>query len=241
MRWRPAEAEIAWKSRSVSSTAARGWVCAIRGGACPTRFSNAWGRHSSPPGQRAPAWAWQWRAPPSSSTAAHWYTRAKKAEAPRRPARCRYGSSKGVTMARVLVVDDEPSMLFAFKTLLKSSGHEAVMAGSGKEALAHLDGVDAVITDYSMPQMDGGQLLQAVRERDQSLPVVLLTAHGSERLAVRAIEAGAYEYVTQPIDIDEVLLVVERALEARALRVQNRKLAGEKALGRHIGGDSLPM
>ena len=144
-------------------------------------------------------------------------------------------------MARVLLVDDEPSMLFAFKTLLKSSGHEPVLASSGKEALAHLDGVDAVITDYSMPEMDGVQLLQAVRERDQSLPVVLLTAHGSERLAVRAMKAGAYEYVTKPIDIDEMSLVIERALEARALRVQNRKLTAEKALGRSIIGDSLPM
>ena len=70
-------------------------------------------------------------------------------------------------MARVLVVDDEPAMLFAFKTLLKSSGHEAVLASSGKEALAQLDGVDAVLTDYSMPEMDGVQLLQAVRERDR--------------------------------------------------------------------------
>src|SRR3981081_2793534 len=116
-------------------------------------------------------------------------------------------------MARVLLVDDEPSMLFAFKTLLKSSGHETVLASAGKEALAHLDSVDAVITDFSMPEMDGVQLLQSVRERDPSLPVVLLTAHGSERLAVRAMKAGAYEYVTKPLDIDEMARVGGRAAE----------------------------
>jgi len=69
----------------------------------------------------------------------------------------------------------------------------------------------------------------------------MLTAHGSERIAVRAMKAGAYEYVTKPFDIEEMGLVLERALEARALRVQNRRLSAEKALGRSIIADSAPM
>jgi two-component system response regulator AtoC len=144
-------------------------------------------------------------------------------------------------MARLLLVDDEPAMLFALKELAESRNYEAVLARSGAEALAHLDGVDAVVTDYSMPEMDGVQLLKSIRDRDESLPVVMLTAHGSERLAVRAMKAGAYEYVTKPLDIDEMGLVLERALEARALRVQNRRLSAEKALGKSIVGDSAPM
>jgi two-component system response regulator AtoC len=144
-------------------------------------------------------------------------------------------------MARLLLVDDEPAMLFALKELAESHKYEAVLARSGAEALAHLDGVDAVVTDYSMPEMDGVQLLKSIRERDESLPVVMLTAHGSERLAVRAMKAGAYEYVTKPLDIDEMGLVLERALETRALRVQNRRLSAEKALGKSIVGDSAPM
>src|SRR5712672_2230795 len=144
-------------------------------------------------------------------------------------------------MARVLLVDDEPALLFTLSRLLKSRGLEPVLAHSAKEALAKLDGVDAVITDYSMPDMDGVQLVQAIRERDESLPVVVLTAHGSERIAVRAMKSGAYEYVTKPFDIDEVSLVLDRALEARALRVQNRRLTAEKALGRAIVGDSPAM
>ena len=144
-------------------------------------------------------------------------------------------------MARVLLVDDEPALLFTLSQLLKSRGLEAVLARSGKEALAKLEGVDGVVTDYSMPEMDGVQLLQAIHERDESLPVVMLTAHGSEKVAVRAMKSGAYEYVTKPFDIDEISLVIDRALEARALRVQNRRLTAERALGRAIVGDSAPM
>src|SRR6267143_5212592 len=112
-------------------------------------------------------------------------------------------------MARVLLVDDEPALLFTLSRLLKSRGLEPVLAHSGKEALAKLDGVDGVVTDYSMPDMDGVQLVQAVRERDDSLPVVMLTAHGSERIAVRAMKSGAYEYVTKPFDIDEISRLLE--------------------------------
>ncbi len=144
-------------------------------------------------------------------------------------------------LARLLLVDDEPGMLFALKELVQSRGHEPVLARSGKEALAQLEGVDAVISDYSMPEFDGLQLLQAVRERDATLPVVMLTAHGSERLAVRAMKAGAWEYVTKPFDIEEMGLVIDRALEARALRVQNRRLTAEKAIGRAIIGESPAM
>src|SRR5438067_4969491 len=144
-------------------------------------------------------------------------------------------------MPRVLLVDDEPALLFTLSQLLKSRGMEPVLARSAQEALAKLDGVDGVVTDYSMPGMDGVQLVQAVHERDESLPVVMLTAHGSERIAVRAMKSGAYEYVTKPFDIDEMSLVLDRALEARSLRVQNRRLTAEKALGRAIIGDSPAM
>ena len=144
-------------------------------------------------------------------------------------------------MPRVLLVDDEPALLFTLSQLVKSRGLEPVLAHSAAEALTRLEGVDTVVTDYSMPEMDGLQLVQAIHERDASLPVVVLTAHGSERIAVRAIKSGAYEYVTKPFDIDEMALVIDRALEARALRVQNRRLTAEKAMGRAIIGDSPAM
>ncbi|MFL5379822.1 MAG: sigma-54-dependent transcriptional regulator [Myxococcales bacterium] len=144
-------------------------------------------------------------------------------------------------MARLLLVDDEMGMLFALKELAESRGYDAVLARSGKEALEKLDGSDGVVTDFAMPGMDGVQLMQAIHERDESLPVIMLTAQGSERTAVRAMKAGAYEYVTKPFDIDEMSMVLARAVETRTLRVQNRRLAAEKSIGKSIVGESPAM
>jgi two-component system response regulator AtoC len=144
-------------------------------------------------------------------------------------------------MARLLLVDDEAAMLFALKELAEARGYEAVLAHSGKEALSRLDGVDAVVTDFAMPEMDGVELLNAIRDRDALLPVILITAHGSERLAVRAMKTGAYEYVAKPFDLDEMGLVIDRAVEARALRVANRRLSAERALGKGIVAESPAM
>jgi two-component system response regulator AtoC len=144
-------------------------------------------------------------------------------------------------MAQVLVVDDEPASASAMKALLGSLGHTAVVAASGAEALLLLDGVGAVITGFALPGMDGLQLLEKCRERDETLPVILVTAHGSERIAVRAMKRGAYEYVTKPYDLEEMSLAVTRALEARGLRLHNRFLVAERAIGQPVAGDSPAM
>jgi len=144
-------------------------------------------------------------------------------------------------MARVLVVDDEPGLAYAMESLLRSLKHEPLVASSGARALELLDRADLVITDYAMPGMDGLALLEAIRKRDEALPVVLVTAHGSERTAVQAMKGGAYDYVTKPFELDEMAAVVERALEARTLRVKNRLLSAERAIGRPIVGESAPM
>ncbi len=144
-------------------------------------------------------------------------------------------------MARVLLVDDEPSVRAALTELVQGRGWEPLVAPSGAQALDLLDRADAVVTDFSMPEMDGMELLGAIRERDESLPVIMLTAHGSERLAVRAIKAGAYEYVTKPFDVDEMVLALERALEARELRQRNRQLTAEHAIGRRVVCESAVM
>jgi two-component system response regulator AtoC len=144
-------------------------------------------------------------------------------------------------MASVLLVDDEEGILFALKVLLQSRGHQPILARSAAEALPLVDAADAVVTDFSMPETDGLELLRQVKERDAALPVVLLTAHGSERLAVRAMKAGAYDYVPKPFDAEELSLVIDRAVEARTLRVKNRQLSAEKAIGRAIVGEAPAM
>src|SRR5258708_31370865 len=174
--------------------------CATRGAACLGRSSIAWARPSSPPANRAPAWAWRWRGPLSRSTAVPSSTPARKGAAPPPPAP--FPCRRGRPMGRLLLVDDEPAILFALKELAKSRGHEALLAPSGAAALSRLEGVGTVVTDYAMPEMDGVQLLQAIHERDESLPVIILTAHGSERIAVRSMKTGAYDSVTKPVDIE---------------------------------------
>ena len=144
-------------------------------------------------------------------------------------------------MTTVLLVDDEPGVLFTLSELLGERGHRAVAARSAAEALVKLDDADVVVTDLSMPGVDGLQLMAQIGQRDPGLPVILLTAHGSERVAVAAMKQGAYDYLAKPFDIDEVAVVIERALEARRLRVDNRRLSAEQTLGRRIIGSSRPM
>jgi two-component system response regulator AtoC len=89
--------------------------------------------------------------------------------------------------------------------------------------------------------MSGLDLLRDIQTRDPSLPVIMLTAHGSERAAVAAMKAGAWDYLTKPFDTDELLLTVERALETGRLRALSRRLSAERTLNRNIIGASPPM
>ncbi|MEJ7604416.1 MAG: sigma 54-interacting transcriptional regulator, partial [Kofleriaceae bacterium] len=151
------------------------------------------------------------------------------------------GDDRGPRVTTVLLVDDEPGVLFTLGELLVERGHRAIAARSGEEALTKLDEADAVVTDLSMPRMDGLELMAQIAQRDPALPVILLTAHGSEKVAVAAMKQGAYDYVAKPFDIDELAVVIERALEARRLRIDNRRLSAEQTLGRRIIGTSKPM
>ncbi|HUS28001.1 MAG TPA: sigma-54 dependent transcriptional regulator [Kofleriaceae bacterium] len=144
-------------------------------------------------------------------------------------------------MTTVLLVDDEPGVLFTLSEVLTERGHRVLTAKSGAEALTKLDDAETVVTDLSMPGMDGLELMSQIVARDPALPILLLTAHGSERVAVAAMKNGAYDYLAKPFDIDEIAVVIERALEARRLRVDNRRLAAEQTLGRRIIGASKPM
>ncbi len=138
----------------------------------------------------------------------------------------------------VLVVDDDPGVLFTLQEVLESRGFAVRTAASGEAALGLVDGVDVVVSDLAMPGMDGMALLAAVRERDPSLPVIIITAHGSERVAVQAIRAGAFDYLHKPFAIDEVAIVVARAAETRALRETTRALRVERSARGGIVGRS---
>jgi two-component system response regulator AtoC len=141
-------------------------------------------------------------------------------------------------MTKVLVVDDDPALRFLMEGVLAGHGLEVVLAESGVEALTMLDDVDVVVSDYSMPEMDGMELLERIKATNAALPFILVTSQGSERLAVRALMLGAYNYLRKPFDNDELFYTVERAAETRRLRLAERERSLESAVGVRIIGRS---
>src|SRR5215212_8412791 len=145
---------------------------------------------------------------------------------------------------KILVVDDEPSIRFSLTELLEEAGHDVREAPHAPAALAMLDEApaDLVLSDLTMPAMDGLQLLDEVRARHPGSLFVLMTAHGDERTAVRALKLGAYDYIPKPFDNEEIRALTRRAREVLALRAENRRLRDE-LLGEFRGliGDSPAM
>jgi len=137
-------------------------------------------------------------------------------------------------MGTVLLVDDDPGVLAALSDVIAARGHRYVAASSAAETLARAGDVDVVVADFSMPTTGGVELLRDLYEREPALPVILLTAQGAERLAVRAMKDGAYGYLSRPFDDEEMLLTVERAMETRRLRAQTRPRAAEESSGARI-------
>ena len=129
-------------------------------------------------------------------------------------------------MARILVVDDETSMQEFLQILLQRDGHQVSVCGSASEALVALesDDWDLLISDIRMPGMSGLELLDQIRRLELETTVILITAHGTTESAVEAMKHGAYDYLTKPCSVDEIRLVVEKALEKRDLSHENQRL-----------------
>ncbi len=151
-----------------------------------------------------------------------------------------------IARGRVLIVDDDASSRTALSELLGDEGYEIELAQDGFKALAKLPefNPDLVITDQKMPGLDGMELLRQVTSRDETIPVIMVTAFGAVKSAVEALRAGAYDYLTKPVDFDELLAVVERALRYRSLRVESanlRRRLDEKLAPDNIVGTSPQM
>lgn len=146
----------------------------------------------------------------------------------------------------ILIVDDDPSLRQVMSMQLEEMGYRAVAASSGDEAL-HILGsetVALVITDYRMPGMNGLELLEKIRPEYPLLPVIMITAFGSIGNAVEAIKAGAFDYISKPIDFDQLAIVVRRALEHHTLleEVQAlRSMLDQKFGFQSIIGRSKPL
>jgi len=147
----------------------------------------------------------------------------------------------GARVSKVLLVDDEEAIRFAVSVLMDGSGHEVIMAGSAEEALKRLEGVDVVVTDLEMPGKSGLELLDEVRAQDPTIPVILITAFGSERIAVEALKRGAYDYIAKPFDNDEVAYSIRRACETRSLRRRSDRVSLEQEVGLRVAGESAAL
>ncbi|MBI5516940.1 MAG: sigma-54-dependent Fis family transcriptional regulator [Deltaproteobacteria bacterium] len=144
--------------------------------------------------------------------------------------------------ARVLVVEDERAIQLALGGLLKREGHDVEPCLTGDEGLqrARAGGYDLVLVDLSLGAgPDGMDVLRASREAHPDTPVVMLTAHGSEKVAVQAMKAGAEDYLPKPFDNDELRLVVARCLaRTRLVRehgLLQERVAREQGLGALVG------
>jgi len=115
---------------------------------------------------------------------------------------------------KVLIVDDDPDILNLLSMRLKAAGYDVVAAGSGKEALAHIsvNRPALVISDLRMPEMDGFDLFDAIHQSDSTLPVIMLTAHGSIPDAVSATQRGVFGFLTKPFNSKSLLQLVESAM-----------------------------
>ncbi len=150
------------------------------------------------------------------------------------------------TKARILVVDDERSMQEFLEIFFRSEGYEVVTAGSVETARIQLesDDFDVVITDIQMPGGSGLDLLHLCYDLAPEAVVIMITAFASTETAIRAMKEGAYDYVTKPFKVDELRIVVEKALEKKLLTSENRRLRTElrsHARDRSIIGSSAAI
>ncbi|MGB7285171.1 MAG: sigma-54 dependent transcriptional regulator [Candidatus Acidiferrum sp.] len=152
--------------------------------------------------------------------------------------------------ATILIVDDEANLRKTLADILSARGYSVLEAEDGSAAVRLLRGLtpDLIFSDWKMAQMGGEELLQRLRDEPRlaSIPIIVITAFGSSHIAIEAVRLGAYDFVTKPFDLDEIILAAERALDHSSLNrelVRLRSQGGQShiaASGRLIG-TSGPM
>jgi two-component system, NtrC family, response regulator AtoC len=136
----------------------------------------------------------------------------------------------------ILIVDDEPYLPQQFARYLKKHGYDVAIAPDGEEGLQELQrsSMDLVLLDLRLPKLGGLEVLAQIRKLDPDIPVVMLTAHGDVQSAVAAMKLGASDYMLKGFDLDELLLVIQRALGTSAMSRELRQLRRERSDNYHF-------
>lgn len=131
--------------------------------------------------------------------------------------------------ARIVLIDDEPNTLKVLSAILKKRGYEVMTFPSAEDALRDYSTVasDAILVDYKLPNMSGIDFIDAMKRQSNSPPIVMLTAYGTIEKAVEAMKKGAFNYLTKPVNPDELLTVVREAVEKQALMLENTALKAQ--------------
>lgn len=136
----------------------------------------------------------------------------------------------------ILIIDDEPHLPHQFARYLRKRGYEVYTAADGEAGLQELQKytMDLVLLDVRLPKLDGLEVLARIRELEPELPVVMITAYGDVQNAVTAMKLGAADYLLKGFDLEELLLVVQRALETSAMSRELRQLRRERSDNYHF-------
>jgi len=125
---------------------------------------------------------------------------------------------------RILLIEDEDRLRRVVELQLRSSGYEVEQVSSAEDALTRSEGADLILTDLRLPGMDGLALIAELRRRGATAPVVVMTAFSSVETAVEAMKCGAQDFLPKPFSMDHLITVVQKAIEVRELRAENRTL-----------------
>ncbi len=146
-------------------------------------------------------------------------------------------------MAKILIIDDERSIRNTLKDILEFEKHQVVLAENGKAGLdaALSASFDVIFSDIKMPEMDGIELLTALKEQEVEAPVVMISGHGNIDTAVDCIKKGAFDFIEKPIDLNRLLITVRNALDINSLVVETKSLKRKIAKRHQMIGASIAI
>ncbi len=148
--------------------------------------------------------------------------------------------------SKILIADDDQNTRYAFIRTFEGEPYEVIEASNGKEALDAVEKYEpqVLFLDFSMPELDGFGVMEALKERNIDIPIIMITGFGTMQTAIKAIQLGAYEYITKPLDINKILILAQRAIEMYELKKKVEgleKKAGAKPNHLELIGNSPSM